>query len=1572
MTTTGQDDLAARKRALLRRRLQEAGLAGAGSEEIPPRPADAAIPLSFAQQRMWFLQQLDPASPAYNVCLAITLRGPVDVRALATAFRQLADRHEILRTRYLSEDGGPPVQVVDPEPQVELPVVDLRDLPADERARRTEHLARETSAAPFDLARDHSIRASLIHRAAEDFALVLTVHHIAWDGGTFNALSADLSALYRQALTSEPAGLDPLPAQYADVAVWQRDKWTDEHLRDDLQYWARELTPPADPLPLPTDGQRRALPSERGGRRFHDIAPAVTEQITAFCQRNGVTPFMVLHAGFAALLHRYTGSADVPIGSATMNRDVAGLEKLIGNFGNTLVLRADLSGDPTFEELVLRVRQVCSEGYAHQDVPFDKLVDELRPERHQGRSVFFDVMLLFLTQGLQGPDLPGVTAEWETVHNDTCQFDLALEAFMTGGQLRVEATYRDELFEPGTIDKLLGHLEALLAAGVAEPGRRVSGIDVLSAEERDLILRRWTDTAEPEEPTTLLHLVEDQARRTPDGTAVELGEAVLTFGELNARSNQLARRIAVLGAGPERCVGIHLERSIEMVVGLVAVLKTGAAFVPLEPSWPSQRIAEVCRNARIGVVLTAPGAAGDFAGTGATAVEVDLRDPSLRARDEHDLGVEVRPENLAYVIYTSGSTGAPKGAMIRHRAIAHRLVWQQGVLGGFGADDAALFKAPLGFDISINEIFLPLVTGGRLVIAEPGGERDTEYLLSTISRHRVTFVYIVSSMLDLLLELDDFGGRARSLRHVWCGGEVLTPELFDRFRELSPAVLYHGYGPAEATIGVSHVVYRSNEIRSAISIGHPNSNTRLHVLDRALQPVPVGVHGELYAGGVYLGRGYVNDPARTAQHFVADPFGPPGSRLYRTGDLARWRPDGQLEFLGRVDNQIKIRGMRVELEEIEAVLEQHGGVRRAVVVVLEDAPGVKRLVAYCLAADGRDGDEDLVSDLRRWAQGRLPAHMVPQAAVLLPEFPLMPSGKVDRKRLPAPEREAPEPSREPGNDRESVLCGLFAELLGLAAVGAEDDFFELGGDSIVSVQLVSRARKAGLILTPRHVFEHPTPVGLAAVAGEERAAEADSDEEALGVAELTPIMWWTRAGDGTFGGLNQAVSLVAPAGLTERTLVRTLSSAFDRHDVLRAKLDKHQLVVPPAGAVDARDVLRHVPGLPDADVLAAEAAAARDRLDPERGRMVEAVWFDAGDHERGRLLLVAHHLVIDWVSWSVLSADLDEGWRAARSGRPVPDRRSGTSFRRWTRVLEQVARSHAADLDRWVDILDGPSENLTERPLEPERDVVGTLRHAEVELGPDRAEPLLSVLPAAYHAGVPEVLLTGLAVAATGVAAAGPDGLVIGVEGHGREEEIAEGIDLSTTVGWHTTFYPVRIGLGEIDPGEAEGGGAATAAALKRVKEQVRQVPNRGLTYGLLRHLNQEAAQVLSALPEPRIAFNYLGRFTTPGGHPWELSAETAAFRLPPADDHPVAAAVDLNALAVEQDEGPRLRITASWPAAVVDRRAVDDLLARWERALGALAEHAARSGAGGHTPSDLSLVSLTQEDIDELEDDGE
>ncbi|MFI6033362.1 amino acid adenylation domain-containing protein [Streptomyces sp. NPDC051315] len=1509
----------------------------------PHRPDP--LPLSSAQARLWFLHRLEGPDPSYNIPTAHHLAGPLDPAALRAALDDVVTRHETLRTVYPDHDGTPRQHVLAPdEASVPFAVVPAR--PDDVDA-----LLREAAAHPFALDTELPLRATLFTLGPDEHVLLLLLHHIATDGWSEAPLLADLETAYAARSRGAAPTWAPLPAQYADYTLWQRERTDD----GDLDHWTRQLAGLPEELQLPVDRQRPAVHGHRAGAVDFTVDADTHRALRELAADTGGTVFMALQAAVAVLLARLGAGEDIPLGTPVAGRGDPALDDLVGLFVNTLVLRTDVSGDPTFRTLLARVRETDLDAYAHQDLPFEQLVDALAPARSMGRHPLFQVMLAHQQAPERTRDFAGLTLTGRRVDFYTAKTDLAFHLFekADAGGVDGSLVFSTDLYDRESAEEIAERLVRLTADLARHPDRPIGAADVLTPHERTLLLDEWNDTAHPMPVTTLTALVEEQTARTPHLVAVEYGTPggpSLTYAELDARANALAHRLRERGVGPERCVGIHLERSVEMVVALLAVLKAGGAFVPLEPSWPARRIAEVCAGAALTAVLVRPGDALE----GVPRVEVDLSGP---VPDAERPEVTVDPEGLAYVIYTSGSTGVPKGAMIRHRAIAHRLLWQRGLLG-FGPDDAALFKAPLGFDISINEIFLPLVHGGRVVIAEPGGERDVDYLLDTVERHRVTFTYLVSSMLDLLLELDGFAHRAASLKHVWCGGEVLTPELFARFRAASDAVMYHGYGPAEATIGVSHVVYRTGAVRSAVSIGRANTNTRLYVLDDRLRPVPVGVPGELYAGGIYLGRGYVNDPRRTADHWVADPFGPPGERLYRTGDLVRRRRDGTLEFLGRADNQVKIRGMRVELEEIEAILEQHPGVRRGVAVIREDSPGVKRLAGYCLASP------DGVADLSDWLRERLPEHMVPATLTVLDAFPLLPSGKVDRASLPAPTTAATAATRAPADERERLLCALFADVLGLPEAGVDDNFFTLGGDSIVSIRLVTLARRVGLALSPRQVFQSPTPAGLAAAAAAPGPAAAAPADDPLGELEPIPVM------HGSHDGLAQAVLLVTPAGLTHERLTAVLQAVLDRHDMLRARLTgestgRPRLVVPAEGAVSAAELLS------TADHPQGRLADAAAALDPRAGRMLRAVWSPTAR----RLLLVAHHLVVDGVSWRILCADLAEAWQAVAADRAPRLRRTGTSFRRWSRLLAQEARTpdRVAELAWWTGAL-ADTRPLLNRPF----DATATPRERTRVLPEELTAPLLTAVPAAYHATVPDVLLTALALAAAAWREERGDltgrSLLVGLEGHGRAEHLAEGVDLSATVGWFTTVHPVGIDPGPLDLDDALTGGPSAATALKRVKEQLRAVPDHGLGHGLLRHLNPDTAPELEKLPQPQIGFNYLGRFTASatGEEPWELAPEAPMLRVPPDPGRAAPFGLEINAVAVEDADGTRLHVSAVWPEGFLTSAEAEGVMDLWERALRGLVRHVGTlpGTAGGLTPSDLPLVALTQEDIEDFEND--
>ncbi|MEV1087701.1 amino acid adenylation domain-containing protein [Streptomyces microflavus] len=1081
------------------------------------------------------------------------------------------------------------------------------------------------------------------------------------------------------------------------------------------------------------------------------------------------------------------------------------------------------------------------------------------------------------------------------------------------------------------------------------PDRPVGTIGPSGIEARIATLAGWNDNRADRIRPTIMEMFREQARTRPDAVAIIDEHRMLTYREAAQKSAQLAHHLVRRGLASEEVVGISLGRSADMVIGLLAVLQAGCAFVPLDPQWPAARRAVVVEDARVVLQLNS---SGESDGTEPDAVAVDLDDWAFGSCPAEAPEVTVHATSLAYVIFTSGSTGRPKGAMIRHEAISERLLWQVGEILRFGHDDASLFKAPLSFDISINEIFLPLVSGGRLVILRPGGERDPHHLLSVIAEHRVTFTYLVSSMLDVLLEIEGGSGRLDSLRHVWCGGEVLTPELYERFRTRLDIPMYHGYGPAETTIGVSHVIYRGEAERLSTSIGKANPNTQLYVLDDELRPVPVGVGGELYVGGLLLGRGYVGAPGLTASRFVANPFATDGSRLYRTGDLARFAPDGSLDFLGRADNQIKIRGMRLEIEDVEASLAEHPRVRHTCVVARKNSAGGTYLVGYVIPSS--TGEELTADSVKAWATAHMVEYMVPAHLVVLTEFPLTANGKIDRAALPEPSRSTGAVAA-PATENERLVCAAVAAVLRVDEVGVDQDFFQLGGDSILAISLLSALREAGLHVTARQIFSNSTVGALAAVASREDVSTVDHADTATGSVVGSPIVQWLGETTDAIDGFVQSVVLNTPAELTADALDTILTALLTRHDMLRARLvrgERWSFDIPQAGQATA--------GRQESDGPLEECVErATAGLDPDNGVMLRAVW----RREARQLVLVAHHVVVDGVSWRILMDDLATAWRQHTSGAPVELPPVGTSFRRWTQLLGRTP----FDQDRayFGRALPGADAPIGRRPL-TDADTVARERTWTVSVGPEDTAALLGEIPARFHAGVNDVLLTALAVAlARWRRDRGQEQTFahIELEGHGREGRFvadAAGFEpeLSRTVGWFTTLFPVTV-----DPGTAPDLTAPgyLAAALKAVKEDLARVPGNGLSYGALRYLTDTEPTAAA----PQVLFNYLGRFDAGAAGDWQLAGTTGQLGEKRDPRMRLPRALEFNAIAEPDGDGAYgLVTTISWPEGVFTDTDIATLGDYFGAALSALA---ALEG-GGHTPSDFPLVPLTQADVEDLD----
>ncbi len=1097
---------------------------GATTGELPPierAPRDQPLPLSFPQERVWFLQQLSPDSLAYNFQMTLHFLGTLEVEVLRRALAEIVRRHEVLRTRFPAVDGQP-VQVVEAPWEVELPVIDLRRLAEDDRRTQTESLAFELTQIPFDLTRLPLIRWRLLKTADEEHHLTQVEHHFVHDGWSISILLRELKALYEAFDAGQPSPLRELEVQYADFAVWQRRRLAGDAMERLLGYWRRQLAGMPAHLDLPTDRPRPRSPSWHGDNRTFRMQPARYQEVRALCRREGVTLYMGMLAGFFCLLHRYTGEVDLPVGAGVANRRGQEVESIIGMMVNSVVMRGELTGDPTFRELLARVRQVTLGAYAHEDMPFEQLVRELQPQRQANRNPLFQVMFSFHDAAMPKFDFGGLEVGYRTRNNRSAKTDVnvivAPRAEQLAGQQAageevwavITWEYSTELFDTPTVDRMIGHYLSLLRSAVestsGEPERRLSELSMLTAAERRQ-LTAWTATTTDYPRDAAIHrLFEEQVRRAPEAPALIAAGAAgteLSYRRLNARANRLARRLRQLGVGPEILVGLCLERSTDLVVAELAVLKAGGAYVPFDPAAPEARLRLLLADTATPVLVTREDLLPRLPDSPAASVVCLDRDRELIAGlDAGDLDTGAGPEQLAYVMYTSGSTGEPKGITVHHRSVV-RLVRDTGY-ARFTADEVFLQFAPASFDASTLEVWGPLLNGGRLVIA-PSGPLSLEELAATVTEHQITTLWLTAGLFHQMIE----GGHSQGLatvRQLLAGGDTLAAGCVRRaLTELPGTTLVNGYGPTEnTTFTCCHPMTDPEEVDDSVSIGRPIANTRVVVLDGAMQPVPVGVPGELYAAGDGLARGYLHRGALTAEGFVPNPLAgdgdPQGERLYRTGDLVRYRPDGGLEFLGRNDSQVKIRGFRIEPGEIETILGRRPEVGECAVVARQDDPGDKRLVAYvvpsgAIHSDGESGCEPAA--LKASLKQQLPDYMVPAAFVTLEQLPLTANGKLDRGALPAPDYArgaAGDVWTAPRTALEETLAGVWQEVLGVERAGVSDDFFELGGHSLLATQVISRLRRDHrLELSLGQLFENPVLSDLATVLARESEPGAAGD-----------------------------------------------------------------------------------------------------------------------------------------------------------------------------------------------------------------------------------------------------------------------------------------------------------------------------------------------------------------------------------------------------------------------------------------------------------------------------------------------
>ncbi|MFF2149141.1 amino acid adenylation domain-containing protein [Kitasatospora sp. NPDC058190] len=1516
--------------------------AGSAPAAIPVlADPDAEPPLSYAQQRLWFLDRFEPGSTEYTTLAVLRLRGVLDRAALGAALDALVERHEALRTTFAERDGRAR-QVVRPPHPVELPCEDLDPAGLDALLERI-------AATPFDLAAGPLLRARLARSAEDEHVLALAVHHIATDGWSMRVLGRDLAELYAAALGGRRPDLPALPVRYTDFAAWQRART--DRAEADLAYWRRTLAGLA-PLELPTDRPRPAVRGRDGALVTFTLPAELTARLRARGREADGTLYTVLLTACQVLLARWAGQRDIAVGTVTSGREHGELHDVVGMFVNTLVLRGEVRPESSFRELLAAARATVLEALGHQEVPFERLVDELQPERDTSRTPLFQVMVALHNLGAEVPRLPGLVVEPVTPPVRGATFDLSFDFVEGDGGLTGHLEYNTGLFDPRTAENLAAWLRTLLEAAAEDPTTAVGDLPLMTAAQRQQVLVRGRGEPLPAEPdTTFPALFEAQVARTPHTTALVARDAVLDYAALNARANRLARHLVALGAGPEQPVAVRLPRTSDLPVALFAVLKAGAAVLFVDPDLPEERAALLLDDARPRTVLT----------------ERTLREVPWDALPDHDLTDADRtcpllPQHTAYVVFTSGSTGRPKGVAVEHRQLVnlcrdHR----EELVAPHTADGGRLrvaLSASFSFDTSWEGPLL-LALGQELHLIDEDVRLDPQAFRALVVERRLDLVNVTPSFLR---ELTAAGLLAPGPHHhprlLLVGGEALPAATW---RELCAAhtdlgvTAYNVYGPTECTVDATYARCADHPGRPVI--GRPGRNLRAYLLDGALRPVPPGMPGELYLAGPQVARGYLNRPGLTAARFLADPFGAPGTRMYRTGDSARWDANGQLEFLGRVDEQLKIRGFRIEPGEVEAALLTHPDLADCAVAAREHA-GRTMLVGYPVPAGDRVPPAD---ELRAWLRRTLPDHLVPAAFVPLARIPRTTSGKTDRRALPAPpsrpDRATPYVAPRPGTEQR--LAAIWAQVLGVERVGARDNFFALGGDSILSIQIVSRARAAGLALTAKDVFRHQNIAELA-LNVTESVERPDPGESAPGEAPLTPIQHWyldgRRPGDALRFTMTQRLEL-AP-GTDPEALRQAVLALVDHHAALRTRF-RHTEAGWRQEVADQRPegVLGHhdAVGL-DATALEERVQRATEEaqrsLDPVEGRTVRALHFDRGGQLPGQLVLTVHHLAVDGVSWRILLADLETAYRAARTGAPVELPSAGTAYGHWATRLERHTRAGALDGDaaHWTATGTAPAGLPAGRPAPNTHATAATVT---VTLDERTTEALLRDVPEVYRTQVNDVLLSALG--RTLARWCERDTVLVGVEGHGRED-LFEDLDLSRTVGWFTAEFPLAL---HVDPQ------AGWHHTLRSVKEQLRAVPLRGLSYGALRHLRSDSLPTGHAAPQ--VGFNYHGQWDGRGGADGLVRGQ-----LPPAgrdSDPDEPRPYLLEVTGVVQDG--RLELGWTYPTAVYDEALVRGLAEQMRAALREVAEHCSRPGAGGRTPSDFPLAGLDQDRLDRLVGDG-
>ncbi|ELR97621.1 non-ribosomal peptide synthetase [Gloeocapsa sp. PCC 73106] len=1451
-------------------------------EPILPVKRSESLPLSFAQARLWFLAKLEPDNPFYNIAIALRIQGPLQLDRLEQSFNQVIQRHEILRTTFTTDA----VQVISPTLTVNLEI--------SEPTQPVENIALTAAQQPFELEKGPLLKISVLRINDVQHILILTIHHIVADGWSLGILVRELVAFYQGRV------LETLPIQYADFACWQREYLQGEKLETLSSYWRSQLQGAPSLLELPIDHPRSAIQSFRGSRYQFKLPCELTQSLTKLSQQQGSTLFMTLLATFYILLHRYTESQDIVVGSPIANRNRSEIEVLIGFFVNNLALRVNLAGNPTFEDLLGRVRQVTLDAYTYQDLPFERILDELELKRSLAYSPLFQVM--FVLQNTPTETIQELGLTWSPIQIDsgTSKYDLTLSLEETEQGLEGTFEYNTDLFEAATIQRMVESFRILLTAVVKNPDQQISSLPLLNQAEEKQLLVDWNQTQTNYPQDLCIHqLLEIQVAKTPEAIAIVHQEQTFTYQQLNTQANQLAHILQQQGVGIETLVGLCIDRSFNMIVVMLAILKAGGAYVPIDPTYPRERIDFLVKNTELNLVLTQRSYLSQFSEVECLCWE------NLELQENIPIENKSHPNNLAYIMYTSGSTGVPKGISIPHRGVV-RLVKENDYIH-FGPDEVFLQAASTSFDAATFEIWGALLNGAKLVLL-PHNYFDLAEFRETLQRYQITTVWLTAGLFKLAI--DEALESLASVRQLIAGGDALSKIHVSKFLKRYPdSKLVNGYGPTESTTFTCTADLTLAQ--DSVPIGRPIANTQVYILDSYLQPVPIGVSGELYIGGDGLARNYLNRPDLTAAKFIPNPF-VKGERLYRTGDKTRYLPNGDIEYLGRLDRQVKIRGFRIELGEVETVLSQHPEVKETVVIFQENT---QRLIAYIVPHQ-----KTLTSPvLRSFLTERLPDYLIPAFFVLCDRLPLTTSGKIDHSMLPEPEITVSHDS--PSTPTESKLAEIWASLLNLESVGIHDNFFELGGDSILAIQIINRANQAGLHLTPKQLFQYQTIAELATVVKKCQIIQAEQGL-VTGLVPLTPIQrWFFSQNLANPHHFNQAVLLEVKSELNLSYLQQALEYLFLHHDALRLRFEYQAGTWQQINSQEIPVINLEVLNQKEIETIATQLQQSLNLS----GELIRVAYFGS------RLLFVAHHLIIDGISWRILLEDLQTVYQQIEQGQIPQLPPKTTSFKQWSEYLQKYAYSEIIQKEReYYPIFSLPLDASGENTIASSDTIT-------VILDPESTEILLTKVPAVYNTQINDILLTALTQ--TFSQWTGSSGLLLDLESHGRAF-IDDEIDLSRTVGWFTSILPVYLSLENVKE---------SGQAIKSIKEQLRRIPNQGIGY----------AESLT----PQISFNYLGQFDQMfSDSPYfNLAQESIGSTVALENQRPYL--LEINGLVREQ----QLRFDWTYSKQNYEFKTIEKLAHDFMKNLKNLSDHCQSLNAGGYTPSDFALAELEQDQLDNL-----